>query len=40
MIKFYIFLIRPVAEAKAEIQQYFRSFFGSIKTLKFAFEIY
>ena len=27
-------------EARAEIQKYFRSFFGAMKTLKFDFEIY
>ena len=37
MIKFYIFLIRPVVEARAEIHQYFCSFFGSNENFKICF---
>ena len=33
-------MIRPLLEARAEIQKYFRSFLVQMKTLKFAFEIY
>ena len=35
----YIFLIRPLLEARAEIEKYFRSFFGSNENYNFAFEI-
>ena len=35
----YIFLIRPLLEARAEIQKYFHWFLVQIKTLKFAFKI-
>ena len=40
LVKFYIFLIRPVVEARAEVQQYFVPFLVQMKTLKFAFKIY
>ena len=32
-------MIWPILEAMAEIEKYFRSFFGSNENLKFAFEI-
>ena len=35
----YIFLIRPLLEARAEIQKYFRWFLVQMKSLEFAFEI-
>ena len=35
----YIFLIRPVLEAWAEMQKYFRWFLVQMKSLEFAFEI-
>ena len=35
----YIFLIRPLLEARAEIQKYFRCFLVQMKSLEFAFEI-
>ena len=34
-----MFLIRPLLEAKAEIQKYFRWFLVQMKSLDFAFEI-
>ena len=38
----YAFLIQPLLEARAEIQKYFRWFFGFLvlmKSLEFAFEM-
>ena len=35
----YIFLIRPLLEARADMQKYFCCFFGSNESLEFAFEI-
>ena len=35
----YIFLIRPILEARADIQKYFCWLFGSNENLEFAFEI-
>ena len=35
----YIFLIRSLLEARAEIQKYFRWFLVQMKSLEFAFEI-
>ena len=32
-------MIWPILEARAEIQKYFRSFFGSNENFNFAFEI-
>ena len=34
----YIFLIRPLLEARAEIQKYFFGFLVQMKSLEFAFE--
>ena len=36
---FYIFLIRLLLEARAEMKKYFRCFLVQMKSLEFAFEI-
>ena len=35
----YVFLIRPIIEASAEVQKYFHWPFGSMKSLEFSFEV-
>ena len=38
IIKYIYFLIRPLLEARAEIQKYFRSFFGSNENFEICFR--